>query len=143
MPERPRHMLIFKLPDDFDELEREEQGHLLINYFAAAAQDKLPGLQRIVCNYEGNGDSWQDAQWVFYGEGDDGLDIEIDFDHETTNKLDTFVCDWVDEMDPGWENNDGGFGTVEFTLDPAAVVLDHNQRFTDSRGVGTWPLWET
>ena len=40
-----------------------------------------------------------------------------------------YAC--LEEAQPGWEINDGAFGTFVFAVPERSITLDHNARFTD------------
>jgi hypothetical protein len=41
------------------------------------------------------------------------------------------LCDHMESLWGGWENNDGAFGTIRLEVDSAKVTLEHNSRYTD------------
>lgn len=144
--EHPIHTLAFTLPDDFEHMDREQAGHLILHHFLVEGRRVLPNLTRVEAEFTGSGDSWGDSTWVFYGmvEGD-GAPPEVVFQaallEATQQALDYFVGNWVSDLYPGWENNDGGFGHVTFHLDKPACTLDFHERYSDSRHMGTTTLF--
>jgi len=54
---------------------------------------------------------------------------------ETSEQAHRVVEDYVDVLldchQPGWENDEGSFGTVRINLAERSVTLEHSTRFTD------------
>ena len=67
-------------------------------------------------------------------DGDVAHPIEAD-DPRVTAAQREQLCDllWniVYGLHPGFENNDGGFGEIEWDIAADSITIEHNQRFTD------------
>jgi hypothetical protein len=145
MPEYPRYTLFFPMPVGFDNLSREEQGRVFVHLFIELGKKRFPTLARIVGEYTGSGDSWDDAEWIFYGELADGTPdntVQIDLHNNVHDALDEFLSAWLSDEHPGWENNDGGFGTMSIDLNKRSIGLEHNNRFTSSEVAGDYVLFD-
>ena len=46
--------------------------------------------------------------------------------------LEAYAWELLAATHDGFENNDGGYGTITIDVAKATVTLDHNERFTDS-----------
>jgi hypothetical protein len=40
------------------------------------------------------------------------------------------LCDHMESLWSGWENNDGAFGTIRLAVDSGTLTLEHSSRFT-------------
>lgn len=57
----------------------------------------------------------------------------------TSEAIDTVVYDLLSATNGGWENNDGAFGEFVFDVAKESIVLDFNERITDSENTTyTW-----
>ena len=45
--------------------------------------------------------------------------------------VETLAYDYLEDTHPGWENNDGAFGTFLFDVPGQTVTLEHNERYTE------------
>jgi len=45
--------------------------------------------------------------------------------------VEQLVWDYLYDNHSGWENNDGAFGTFEFSVPDRTITLQHNDRYTD------------
>lgn len=141
MPDREAYWVDFEIPVNWDQMPRHLQARTILHHLQKFAKERLPALKRVVCEYSGTGDSWEGAYWHFYGEGPE-LDVEINFNQHTHEVLDEFVNQWVSYQHPGWENNEGGCGTVAFDLERCGVQLDHEEYEMKTIHAGTYNLWE-
>jgi len=45
--------------------------------------------------------------------------------------IETLAYEYLEDTHPGWEINDGAFGTFVFSVSERSITLDHRARFTD------------
>ena len=45
--------------------------------------------------------------------------------------IETLAYEYLENTHPGWEINDGAFGTFVFSVSERSITLDHRARFTD------------
>ena len=109
--------------------------------------------QQVVVNYTGGGDSGDvaelgimppellpqlDSETVaircLVGEWRDGQHHHQVVDKPLTLKaaLQDFTLDWVNSTHGGWENNDGGQGTVTIDIAENTFDLEHTEFYTES-----------
>ncbi|MGL4975226.1 MAG: DUF6878 family protein [Bosea sp. (in: a-proteobacteria)] len=53
-------------------------------------------------------------------------------DMTVTDAIETFAYDLLGDTHPGWEINDGAYGTFVFDVGEGSITLDCNIRFTDA-----------
>ncbi len=51
---------------------------------------------------------------------------------ELSSQLDEFAWAFAYQQHPGFENNDGGYGTLTWDLSNDSIHLDHADRFVES-----------
>jgi rhodanese-related sulfurtransferase len=100
-------------------------------------------IARVEIDYDGEGDTGQIADiWAV-----DAADHPVSLDRPITVALDpdkpAIACDslhealdafaWLllAEYHNGYENNDGGFGTIVIDVAKNSTTIDHNDRITD------------
>ena len=153
MPDLPVHTALLKFPDNFAELDLEQQGRVIIHAMQQACAEAKLDLDIVLGSYEGSGDSFNGCEWVFYSEtlgtgqaeyGKQVTNIEIEFGANAYDILAGFINEWVSHHYGGWENNDGGFGHVLFHLKGEPhIFMDYHERYTAERHMGDHELWET
>ena len=45
--------------------------------------------------------------------------------------IETLAYDYLEDTHPGWEINDGAFGTFLFDIPGRSITLDYRQRYTE------------
>lgn len=88
------------------------------------------GVYKVVSGFDGQGDSGEIYETLFYDIDDDEMDLKIDY-----NKLEDFIYtkieDAVNSYGGDWVNNDGGYGQLELYLDNFKVECNYYQRTVD------------
>jgi Family of unknown function (DUF6878) len=46
--------------------------------------------------------------------------------------IETLAYEYLEDRHPGWENNDGAYGTFVFDVPEQTIALEHRARFTDA-----------
>ena len=86
-------------------------------------------VYKVVSNFDGQGDSGEVYETLFYDK--DGNEIDIDMH----NQLEDFVYDKIEDAvnsyGGDWVNNDGGYGTLELYLTDFKVECNYYQRTVD------------
>ena len=109
--------------------------------FAALAE---AGIQRVTIDYDGSGDSGQIENIEAWDSNDQSMPFPLEAkiqlvpdspDHPFAEQnleaaVETLAWDYLD-IHCGWENNDGAFGTFEFSVPDRTITLEHNERYTD------------
>lgn len=117
------------------------------NKRAIFAALRLVGIEQVVIEYGGGGDSGEiedvaatpkaltNEDKVFvrplpstWGTPEIKLAEEVGL----RDGVESFAWDLLEYKHGGWENNDGGRGTITFDVATETVTLDHNTYFTDS-----------
>jgi len=140
MPDYPRYSLMTPLPPNWEDMGIQEQARVLMHIFLSEGRAKMPGLTRIVVEYTGSGDSFENAMWYFYGDTDKGQTYLVDFSQPMHALLDEFANSCANQEHPGWENNDGGFGTITFDLDDLTCSMIHSERYVTSEDYGPYDM---
>ena len=106
------------------------------------------GIKLVVVDYDGSGDSGQLEGLTAI----DGQDRETELPEASVaiqearfeqadpvamtyslrQLLEQLAWRFLDQTHGGWENDDGGYGEVTFTVADQSITLDHNERFTCS-----------
>tara|TARA_R100001126_G_C4784578_1_gene128798 strand:+ start:217 stop:564 length:348 start_codon:yes stop_codon:yes gene_type:complete len=87
------------------------------------------GVLKVVSEFDGEGDSGEIYETVFYDIDDEEINIKV------SNELEDFIYDKiavaVNTYGGDWVNNAGGFGNIILYLDDFTVECNYHQRTTD------------
>uniref|UniRef100_UPI0040476698 DUF6878 family protein n=1 Tax=Yoonia sp. TaxID=2212373 RepID=UPI0040476698 len=92
---------------------------------ALLVQLRALGVTEVTAEYEGYGDSGNVEDINLQPSGS-ALPSEL------SNQLDEFAWAFAYQQHPGFENNDGGYGTLTWDLTNDSIDLDHADRYVDS-----------
>jgi hypothetical protein len=83
------------------------------------------GVTRIEIQYEGYGDS---------GNVEDVTPIPatVKLAHGLNQRVETFGWDFAYALNPGFENNEGGYGSFEWNLETDKINVSHSNRYVES-----------
>ena len=126
-------------PDAPAELTRTHNKNLI---FAALAD---LGIHRVTVEYDGSGDSGQIESIEAWNAANEKIPLPslrtVQLASENPDSpvdeigleaaVEQLVWDYLYDNHGGWENNDGAFGTFEFSVPDRAIALQHNERYTD------------
>lgn len=85
------------------------------------------GIEKIIVNYSGSGDSGQIDEILFEDiEGNDNTEVNDDI-REQIESLSYRLLDGVED----WYNNEGGFGTIVITVPDANYNIENNINITE------------
>lgn len=95
----------------------------------AARSELLPqlralGIAKVIAEYEGYGDSGNIEDVTVQPVG-----IELHDDLRT--KVEDFAWGLAYHNHPGFENNEGGYGTLTWDIAADSITLDHADRYID------------
>lgn len=149
------------MTDFLDTMAQHKQrvhARLMANKQPFLAALRQLGAKSLVITYAGSGDSGQiesltvrDAHeeelnlgaatvTVLHSEGifgDDGFrDRTEPRTQPLKEALESFVYDWLEDTQPGWEINDGSSGDCTIDVDDARFKLDHTTYYTESYSEG-------
>ena len=96
----------------------------------AANQLKGAGVACVHIQYDGCGDSGQIESIEYVGADGKPIDILGKIKITEDALMDLFY-DLTQARHPGWENNDGAFGSFAFDIGKRTIQLEFNGRFTD------------
>ena len=110
--------------------------------FAALAE---AGIHRVTVEYDGSGDSGQIESIEAWNAANEKIPLpslrKVQLASENTDSpvdeigleaaVEQLVWDYLYDNHGGWENNDGAFGTFEFSVPDRTIALQHNERYTD------------
>jgi hypothetical protein len=95
-----------------------------------ARQLKQAGVEIVHIEYDGVGDSGQIENVRYVGAQGKPVNPADQVAIGEDQLMDLFY-DLLEARHPGWENNDGAFGEVEWDLTADTLHHSHNDRFTD------------
>lgn len=109
--------------------ERKKEIRKLLNDLKIiSAELYAKGITNFIGEYSGEGDSG-DLNYTFYEKNSAFGDKKPgDIDDSTAEKLRDLIWKFVPE---GFENNDGGFGTVTIDFEKAQIRASHSDRIVD------------
>ena len=110
--------------------------------FAALAE---AGIHRVTVEYDGSDDSGQIESIEAWNTANEKIPLpslrKVQLASENTDSpvdeigleaaVEQLVWDYLYDNHGGWENNDGAFGTFEFSIPDRTIALQHNERYTD------------
>ncbi len=92
---------------------------------ALLVQLRALGVTEVTAEYEGYGDSGNVEDITLQPSG-------IALPSELSSQLDDFAWAFAYQQHPGFENNEGGYGTLAWDLTKDSIDLDHADRFVES-----------
>lgn len=92
---------------------------------ALLSQLRALGITEVTAEYEGYGDSGNVEDIMLQP-------TEIAIPPELSSQLDDFAWAFAYQQHPGFENNEGGYGTLTWDLSKDSIDLDHADRFVES-----------
>ena len=118
---------------------RTQNKHLI---FAALAE---AGIHRVTVEYDGSDDSGQIESIEAWNTANEKIPLpslrKVQLASENTDfpvdeigleaAVEQLAWDYLYDNHGGWENNDGAFGTFEFSVPDRTIALQHNERYTD------------
>ena len=110
--------------------------------FAALAE---AGIHRVTVEYDGSDDSGQIESIEAWNAANEKIPLpslrKVQLASENPDSpvdeigleaaVEQLVWDYLYDNHSGWENNDGAFGTFEFSVPDRTITLQHNDRYTD------------
>jgi hypothetical protein len=110
--------------------------------FAALA---AAGIHRVSIEFDGAGDSGQIEDILVWNAAEETIPLPSDRKLELPSPfppnppapitlqeaIETLAYDYLEDTHPGWEINDGAFGTFPFDIPGRSITLDYRQRYTD------------
>jgi hypothetical protein len=110
--------------------------------FAALA---AAGICRVSVEFDGSGDSGQIEDILAWNAAGDTIPLPSDrklqlpasqpdnppAEMTFQEAIETLAYDYLEDTHPGWEINDGAFGTFVFDVPGRSVTLEHNERYTE------------
>lgn len=88
------------------------------------------GVVHVRVHYDGCGDGGQIEDVQYLDADGAGVEVASRLSFSETELQDVFY-DLTQARHPGWENNDGAWGTFEWDLLADELGHTHNERFTD------------
>ena len=103
------------------------------------------GIHRVTVEYDGTDDSGQIESIEAWNAANEKIPLpslrKVQLASENTDSpvdeigleaaVEQLVWDYLYDNHGGWENNDGAFGTFEFSVPDRTIALQHNERYTD------------
>ncbi len=85
---------------------------------------RAAGVTEVIAEYEGYGDSSNVEDMALQP---NDLSLEEDF----RRKLEDFAWSLAYNQHPGFENNEGGYGTLTWDIAADSITLDHADRYVE------------
>ncbi|WP_282128005.1 DUF6878 family protein [Roseobacter litoralis] len=82
------------------------------------------GITEVTAEYEGYGDSGNVEDVTLQPAG-------IDLPDDVSNRLEDFAWSVAYHQHPGFENNEGGYGTLTWDVTADSITLDHADRYVE------------
>lgn len=57
---------------------------------------------------------------------------EIKLEYELNSKVEDFGWDFAYALNPGFEDNEGGYGSLDWNIETDKITVSHSNRFIDS-----------
>ena len=110
--------------------------------FAALAE---AGIHRVTVEYDGSDDSGQIESTEAWNAANEKIPLpslrKVQLASENADSpgdeigleaaVEQLAWDYLYDNHGGWENDDGAFGTFEFSVPDRTIALQHNDRYTD------------
>ena len=100
------------------------------------------GADELVSSYNAYGDSGNVEDLGVFKEVKDeqhgAIKIPLELPSEMDIKLQDFVWAIAYQQSPGFENNEGGFGTLTWDLGTDTIMLEHSNRYMETEDY----VWE-
>lgn len=88
------------------------------------SQLRALGIAEVIAEYEGYGDSGNVEDVTVQPAG-------IEVPDDLTTKLEDFAWSVAYHQHPGFENNEGGYGTLTWNVTADSITLDHADRYVE------------
>ncbi len=89
------------------------------------SQLRTQGIEEVTVSYEGYGDSGNVEDVTVKPAG-------TETPPDLTTKLEEFGWDFAYDQHPGFENNEGGYGTLTWNVTTDSITLDHADRYIET-----------
>jgi hypothetical protein len=102
------------------------------------------GVTEVDVEYDGEGDNGQVTDAHAYGKDFQKIDLAkphpisigegeaVEHYESLEDCIEAFAWDVIGQHHDGFENNDGGYGTLTINVEAATITLQHSTRFVDS-----------
>ncbi|MEM7730656.1 MAG: DUF6878 family protein [Pseudomonadota bacterium] len=85
---------------------------------------RVLGVAQVIAEYEGYGDSGNVEDITLQPS-------EVTLNDDLTRKLEDFAWSVAYNQHPGFENNEGGYGTLTWDISVDSITLDHADRYVE------------
>ncbi len=106
------------------------------------------GIVLVTITFDGSGDSGQFEQLAGFDAENHEVPVptaditvrSVNFDLSTVEErttaigefIETLAYDFLEETHSGWEDGEGAYGEFKFALADRAIVLEYNERYTET-----------
>ena len=114
-------------PNFVDTMEKwrvEREAEIKAARAALLSQLRALGVKEVTAEYEGYGDSGNVEDITLQPNG-------IALLPELSSKLEDFAWSFSYDQHPGFENNEGGYGTLTWDILADSITLDHADRYVE------------
>ena len=110
------------------------------NYLAAQKRDAEERVQtraNLLVELRALGVSLIEIQYEGYGDSGNVKDVTptpttIKLAYDLNLRVETFGWDFAYALNPGFENNEGGYGSLEWNLEADKINVCHSNRYVES-----------
>ena len=96
----------------------------VVTRVALLSELRAVGVTKIEVQYEGYGDSGNIEDVVVTPD-------TISLSEELRRRVEDFGWDFAYALSPGFENNEGGYGTLTWDIAADSITLDHADRYVE------------
>ncbi len=110
------------------------------NYIAAqqkAAEERVQTRANLLVELRALGVTLIEIQYEGYGDSGNVEDVTptpatIKLAYDLNLRAETFGWDFAYALNPGFENNEGGYGSLEWNLETDKINVSHSNRYVES-----------
>ena len=122
--------LLLTYSEQLEKYHRETLDRVRTQLPLAVSALKGRGVQRILCDYDGCGDSGQIEGLIFIGADGKPMD-NFEPAEPSRDQVRELFYDLLEVRYAGWEINDGAYGEFDWDLTTNQLLHTHNARFTE------------
>ena len=102
-----------------------------------AAEQRVETRAALLTELRGLGVTGLDVQYEGYGDSGNVEDVTpsplaIKLESEVNRRVEDFAWDFAYALNPGFENNEGGYGSLEWNLQNDKITISHSNRYVES-----------
>lgn len=101
------------------------------------AEERVQTRANLLAELRALGITLIEIQYDGYGDSGNVEDVTptpatIKLAYDLNERIETFGWDFAYALNPGFENNEGGYGSLEWNLETDKINVSHSNRYVDS-----------